>query len=155
MEWIEALRGSIVALDTGPLIYYIEEHPIFSAKSKLFFEAAERNEFLIVTSLITLIEVLIHPIREGRTDLAQQYRSILLQSPSLSVIPLDESIAEAAAQLRARYKLRTPDAIQLATAIHSGASWFLTNDIELAGIPGISVLALTQLPISPLPPPPR
>ena len=36
MEWIEALRGSIVGLDTGPLIYYIEEHATFLAKIKPF-----------------------------------------------------------------------------------------------------------------------
>jgi hypothetical protein len=48
MEWIDALRGSTVGLDTGPLIYYIEEHPAFLARIKPFFEAAERNEFRIV-----------------------------------------------------------------------------------------------------------
>ncbi len=51
MEWIEALRGSTVGLDTGPLIYYIEEHATFLAKIGPFFAAAERNEFRIVTSL--------------------------------------------------------------------------------------------------------
>ena len=79
MEWIEALRGSTVGLDTGPLIYYIEEHPPFLAKIRPFFEAAERNEFRIVTSFVTLIEVLVHPLREGRPDLAEEYRNILLQ----------------------------------------------------------------------------
>jgi hypothetical protein len=93
VEWIEALRGSTVGLDTGPLIYYIEEHPIFLAKIKPFFAAAERNEFRIVTSFVTLIEVLVHPLREGRPDLAEEYRNILLQSAALTAIPLDEGIA--------------------------------------------------------------
>ena len=79
MEWIDALRGSTVGLDTGPLIYYIKEHPAFLAKIKPFFEAAERNEFRIVTSFVTLIEVLVHPLREGRPELAGEYHSILLQ----------------------------------------------------------------------------
>jgi predicted nucleic acid-binding protein len=146
VEWIEALRGSTVGLDTGPLIYYIEEHPAFLAKIKPFFEAAQRNEFRIVTSFVTLIEVLVHPLREGRSELAEEYRSILLQSPALTAVPLDESIAEQAAELRARHNLRTPDAIQLATAIRSGASWFLTNDAQLANLSDISVLVLKQLP---------
>jgi len=145
VEWIEALGGSTVGLDTGPLIYYIEEHAAFLAKIKPFFEAAERNEFRIVTSFVTLIEVLVHPLREGRPELAEEYRNILLQSPALT-IPLDEGIAEEAAGLRARHNLRTPDAIQRATAIRSGASWFLTNDAELANLPEISVLVLKQLP---------
>jgi predicted nucleic acid-binding protein len=146
VEWIEALRGSTVGLDTGPLIYYIEEHPAFLAKIRPFFEAAERNEFRIVTSFVTLIEVLVHPLREGQPELAEEYRNILLQSPALATIPLDEGIAEDAATLRARHNLRTPDAIQLATAIRSGASWFLTNDAGLAKLPEISVLVLKQLP---------
>ncbi|SPF55292.1 conserved hypothetical protein [Candidatus Sulfopaludibacter sp. SbA4] len=45
MEWIEALSGSTVGLDTAPLAYYIEEHAALLAKTKPFFEAAERNEF--------------------------------------------------------------------------------------------------------------
>lgn len=145
MEWIEALRGSTVGLDTGPLIYYIEEHPAFLAKIKPFFEAAERNEFRVVTSYVTLIEVLVHPLREGRSELAEEYRNILLQSPALTAVSLDEGIAEESAELRARHGIRTPDAIQLATAIRSGASWFLTNDAELANLPEISVLVLKQL----------
>ena len=146
MEWIDALRGSTVGLDTGPLIYYIEEHPAFLAKIRPFFEAAERNEFRIVTSFVTLVEVLVHPLREGRPELAEEYRNILLQSPALTTIPLDEDIAEEAAGLRARHNLRTPDAIQVATAIRSGASWFLTNDAELANLSEIPVLVLKQLP---------
>jgi hypothetical protein len=40
VKWIDALRGSTVGLDTGPLIYYIEEHPAYLASIKPFFEAA-------------------------------------------------------------------------------------------------------------------
>lgn len=108
MGWVDSLRGSIVGLDTGPLIYYIEEHPIFLPRVAPFFEAADRGEFRLVTSLVTLIEVLVHPVREGRLDLAQEYRNVLLQSPNLTPVPLDSGIAEQAAVLRAQYKLRTP-----------------------------------------------
>jgi predicted nucleic acid-binding protein len=144
--WVDSLHGSTVGLDTGPLIYYIEEHPTYLARVKPFFEAADRSEFRIVTSLVTLIEVLVQPLRTGRVDLAQEYRSILLGSPSLAAIPLDEGIAEEAARLRAQYNMRTPDAIHLATAIRSGASWFLTNDAGLPSVPGISILMLDRLP---------
>ena len=99
-----------------------------------------------MTSFVTLIEVLVHPLRESRPELAEEYRDILLRSPALTAIPLDEGIAEAAAELRARHNLRTPDAIQIATAIRSGASWFLTNDAGLANLSEISVLVLKQLP---------
>jgi predicted nucleic acid-binding protein len=146
VERIEALRGSTVGLDTGPLIYYIEDEPTFIARIKPFFEAAERGEFRIVTSFVTLIEVLIHPLREGRPELADEYRDILLHSAALTAVPLNEGVAENAAQLRARHNLRMPDATQIATAIRSGASWFLTNDAGLADLPEISVLVLKRLP---------
>jgi len=146
VEWIAALRGTTVGLDTSPLIYYIEEHPAFLPKVKPFFEAAVRGDFRIVTSFITLVEVLVHPLREGRPELAEEYRNVLLQSAEITAIPLDQGIAEEAANLRARYNLRTPDAIQVATAIRSGASWFLTNDADLAAVPGISVQILQHLP---------
>ena len=126
MEWINALRGSTVGLDTGPLIYYIEENLEFLPKIKPFFEAAKRNEFRIGTSFVTLLEVLVLPLLEGRLELAREYRDILLHSPAMT-IPLDAGIAEAAAELRARHNLRTPDAVQLATAIGSKDSALRTS----------------------------
>jgi predicted nucleic acid-binding protein len=98
-----------------------------------------------VTSVVTLIEVLIHPIRSGREDLARQYRDILLHSKDLTTIPLREEIAEEAARLRAVHGLRTPDAIQLATALTSDAAFFLTNDLDLPTLPKLKVLTLDQL----------
>ena len=145
MEWIDALRGETVGLDTAPLIYFIERRPVHAAKLKPFFAAAERREFRIVTSLVTLLEVLVHPLRNGRDDLAREYRDILLRSPSLTALPLGEAIAEEAARLRAVHGVKTPDAIQLATAKAAGATWFLTNDGGLPSLPGISLLLVDRL----------
>ncbi len=148
MEWIDALRGEIVGLDTAPLIYFIERHPAHSAKLKPFFAAAERREFRMVTSLVTLLEVLVHPLRNGRDDLAREYRDILFRSPSLTALPIGEEIAEEAARLRASHGVKTPDAIQLATAKIAGATWFLTNDGNLPSLPGISLLVVDRLPVA-------
>ncbi|MEG4083105.1 PIN domain-containing protein [Microcoleus sp. POL10_C6] len=64
---------------------------------------------------------------------------------SLTVVELTPDIAETAAQLRATYNLRSPDSIQMATAIHEGASFFLTNDARLPSLPGLTVLVLEHL----------
>ena len=146
MGWVDALRGKTVGLDTAPLIYFIEQSPRRIEKLRPFFAAAGRGDFRLATSFITLVEVLVQPLRNGREDLANAYRDILLRSPALRVIPFDQQAAEEAARLRAAYNLRTPDAIQVATAIQSGASHFLTNDATLAQISGISVLVLDALP---------
>jgi predicted nucleic acid-binding protein len=65
--------------------------------------------------------------------------------PHLSVIPVTDDIAERAAFLRARYNLRTPDAIQVATALISGSPAFLTNDKSLSSIEGIDIVILDLL----------
>jgi hypothetical protein len=78
MEWLKAFRGHVVGLDTAPLIYFIEENPAYMPLVRPFFEAADRG-FQIVTSILTLTEVLVHPLRRVDPRLADQYRRILLR----------------------------------------------------------------------------
>ena len=145
MEWLNELQGKIIGLDTAPLIYFIEENPIYLEVTDVFFTAMYRGEFSVVTSVLTISEVLVYPLRAGNTILAQQYRDILFNSQGLTTIEVLPDIAENAARLRADYNLRTPDAIQMSTAIYGGASFFLTNDIRLPSLPGLTVLVLNQL----------
>lgn len=145
MEWVTALRGQVVGLDTTPLIYFIEENPAYLPTVRPFFEAVDRGEFTIVTSIVTLLEVLVHPFRRGNTQLAQRYRGILLNARGLTTFPLSQDIAEEAARLRAGHNLRTPDAIQMATAIYNGASFFLTNDARLPSLPDLRILLADDL----------
>jgi len=84
-------------------------------------------------------------MRRGDRDLADSYRHILLHAKHVAMVPVSESIADQAAQLRARHSLRTPDAIHLATAISSGASFFLTNDARLPDVASLKILVLNQL----------
>lgn len=145
MGWIDSLRGKVVGFDTMPLIYYIEENPLYLEIVDLFFDAVEDGEFTVVTSIVTLLEVLVHPIRNGNTKLAQKYRDLLFHSEGLKTISLSQEIAEEAARLRAISKIRTPDSIQMATAIKSNASFFLTNDIHLPSLPNLQMLKLNDL----------
>ena len=145
MEWLEELRGAVVGLDTAPLIYFIEENPAYLPLVRPFFEAVDRGELRVVTSVLTLTEVLVHPMRRGDHDLADQYRRILLHANQITTVQVSEGVAEEAGQLRARHNLRTPDAIQLATAIRSGASSFLTNDGRLPKLAPLNILVLNEL----------
>ena len=146
MGWLTALQGRLVGLDTTPLIYFIEEHPTYLDKVRRFFSAMDRGEFTAITSTVTLLEVLVHPLRLRDDTLVQQYRSILLNARGLTTVPLSHDIAEEAARLRAAYSIRTPDAIQLATALRAGASHFLTNDARLPVLPALEMLILDDLP---------
>jgi predicted nucleic acid-binding protein len=145
MEWIAQLQGYVVGLDSAPLIYFIEQNPTYLEMMRLFFRALNQGEFRVVTSVVSLPEVLVYPLRQGNITLAQQYRDILFNSEGLTTVQVSEDIAEAAAQLRAVHNLRTPDAIQMATAIHEGASFFLTNDARLPSLEGLEVLVLEEL----------
>ena len=147
MEWIAQLQGKVVGLDTAPLIYFMEQNPNYLEMMRLFFRSFDRGDFRMVASTVTLVEVLVHPLRQGNTILAQEYREILLNQESLTVVELTPDIAETAAQLSATYNLRSPDAIQMATAIREGASFFLTNDARLPSLPGLTVLVLDNLRI--------
>ena len=111
MEWLMQLQGQVVGLDTAPLIYLIEQNQVYLGLVRAFFGAVSRGEFQVVTSTLTLTEVLVHPLRSGNVELAGQYRDILLDQENLITVPISLEIAEVAAQLRARQNLRTRDAI--------------------------------------------
>lgn len=145
MEWLAQLQGHVVGLDTAPLIYLIEQNETYLRNVRAFFQAMSQGEFQVVTSTLTLTEVLVHPLRSGRLELAHQYREILLDQANLSIVPVSVAIAEVASELRATRNLRTPDAIQIATAIQENATFFLTNDVRLTAVPDVTVLVLDNL----------
>ena len=123
MEWLKRLSGKVVAVDTSPLIYFIEANATYLPTVQVFFEAADRGEFRLVTSAISLTEVLVHPFRSLDLALAGRYKDILLRSGRIVMYPVSVSVAELAAQLRAAHGLKTPDAIQIATGKEYGASF--------------------------------
>ncbi|MDY6844694.1 MAG: PIN domain-containing protein [Thermodesulfobacteriota bacterium] len=144
MEWINDLQGKTVGLDTAPLIYFIEENAVYIEAVRLFFEAMDKGNFAVITSTVTLLEVLVHPLRSNNKELAAEYRDILLNS-RLMTLEVSNAIAEQAAQLRAAHNIRTPDAIQISAALEAGATHFFTNDIRLPEIPAIQIISLDTL----------
>jgi predicted nucleic acid-binding protein len=104
----------------------------------------DKGNFTVVTSTVTLLEVLVHPLRSNNKELAAEYRDILLNS-RLMTLEISNAIAEQAARLRATHKIRTPDAIQLSAALEAGITHFFTNDIRLPEIPSIQILSLDAL----------
>ena len=145
MGWVDDLRGKTIALDTSPFIFFIEKHATYADVLRPFFQAVDRGESQILTSAVTLLEVLVHPIRHGDEALAHQYNDILLTSDNISTIPVTPSTAQTAAELRAEHDLKTPDAIHLATALDHNAAAFLTNDRDFPQIDRIEILKLRDL----------
>ncbi len=135
--WGNLPQGAVVVVDSAPLIYVLDEHPQFATQFVGLFEAAEAGDLQLAISTITLAEVLAGPYKAGQTLLAKRYERALLQ---YIVIPVSASIAVLAAQLRSRYRLKLPDAMQLATALDAGSSAFVTHDIDFSAVEGILIL---------------
>ena len=89
---------------------------------------AEKQSTVLVTSAITLLEILVHPYQRKDLNLVRGYYGYLTRLPLLRLVPVTPNIADRAAELRAIYGFKTPDAIQLATAVIEEATLFLTAD---------------------------
>lgn len=144
MGLIDDVLPGPVALDTAIFIYFIEEDQRFLHLVKPVFEAIEDGRLQAATSTLSLLEVLVVPYRAGNLPLAERYESLLTRSRGLRVIDLERPILKAAAQIRARINLKTPDSIQLAAAMSAHCSTFLTNDRKLPLVPGLRVLQLRK-----------
>lgn len=123
------LRGHIhLALDTSIFIYFVEEHPRYHALCEPIFQSIESGKIRATTSTLSLLEIQVQPYRQQREDLVLKFFALLTTYPHLNWYGLSLDVADRAASLRAEYGLKTPDAIQMATAVCSGASGFLCND---------------------------
>jgi len=133
-----------VGVDTSIFIYFIEEHPQFLPLLLPLFRKVNEGGKELVTSALTLLEVLVVPYRSGDHLLAQRYEALLTQSRGVRVTEISRDNLRAAAQLRASTGVKTPDALQLVAALAARCATFLTNDRALPTIPGLRILQLTS-----------
>jgi predicted nucleic acid-binding protein len=138
-------RHRRIGLDTSVFIYHLEANAAYAHLAGEVFTWLEGPPHAAVTSTITMTELLVHPYRLGNEPLVNQYFSLLSLFPNLEWVPPDLAIADTAAQLRAQHRLRTPDALQLATAVRRRATGFLTNDGELTRVTAVEVVTLQEL----------
>ncbi len=133
-----------IFIDTAPLIYLIEGEENFAAcveKQLRQWVIAGEN---LATSTLTLLELLVAPIKQEDKHLVQKYRALLQDILSEPLIPLSEAISEMAAQIRGATGFKTPDSIQLATALYAGADIFYTNDKRLSKFSDIKILIIEK-----------
>lgn len=149
MGLVDELHGLRVCIDTAPIIYFIEKNTKYLNILRPVFVEIDSGNIEAITSTITLLEVLVHPLRIGNESLAEKYREILLYSEGLTTFEIFHEVSEMAAKLRSTYLMKTPDAIQIATGVFYGASRFLTNDPNLKKISEVKVLVLDDFLIKP------
>lgn len=137
------LRGHQgIALDTSVFIYQLEANPRYITLADAVFSWLERAKHEAVTSTITMTELLVPSYRDKDEHQVDEFYGLLSTYPNLRWIPPDLETADLAARLRADYRLRTPDAVQAATAIQSHATGFVTNDPVFARIPEFKTAVL-------------
>ena len=146
MKLDDALKGiTLIALDTAPLIYFVERHLEYAERMRSIIRRIDSGQIMSFSSVITLTEVLTLPKRVGNRSLEREYSELLLNSRNFSLVDVNPEIAENAAELRARYNLRTPDALQIASAIVTGCQAFITNDTVFKRVNELSILVLSEL----------
>src|ERR1700722_664269 len=139
---------SKVFFDTNLFIYMFEGlEPYRSRVLEIRKRMIDRGD-QIVTSAMTLGEVLVKPTKLGQTSLIDEYDRAIRSTAR--VISFDASVSWRYASLRATHALRNADAIQLACAAHFGVDLFITNDRQLQNldVPGIGFIAsLDRVPL--------
>lgn len=138
-------RHRVLGVDTMVFIYHLQEHPRYVSATRVILDAWEKGSHRGVTSVISLAEVLVKPLRDGNAEAAEDYRRLLTTFPNLRLLDVSRGIAEAAARLRAAHGLPMPDMIQAATAVTAGATGFISNDPGFKPIQGLEVLILDDV----------
>ena len=125
-----AVKDSKVFLDTSPLIYLLDNDANFGERTKKILAALSEQEAALVTSVITCTEYLVVPYRNGNRPRIEAFWALVADYP-IVLYPITQQVASKAAEIRAHYRFKTMDSLQLAVACLEGCSMFLTNDKQL------------------------
>ncbi len=128
---------ALLLVDSAPVIYILERHPMFGPYFQPLFEAHAAGKLRFAVTTVTIAEVLTGAFKARKNDLARRYRIVL---ESWRVIPLDVDIAESAARFRAETGMRLPDAIQLASAVAINAFALVTHDRDFSAVRGLRII---------------
>lgn len=134
-----------VLIDTSVWIYHFEQNPKLASAAGRVIENLEAGKFRGIASELTLLELTVRPLQLGRQDVADDYEVLLGYFPNLELQPISREVLLEAAGLRARYRLRTPDAIQIATGLRYGATLAVTNDDAWRNLPLLDTVMLSDL----------
>ncbi|MGP8261200.1 MAG: type II toxin-antitoxin system VapC family toxin [Acidobacteriaceae bacterium] len=140
---------SKVFLDTNIFIYLIEDRGVWAKRARELVDRLTVRRDQVLTSTLTLGEVLTQPLARGETRLADQYESAL-NSPGVTILDFDRVAARVYARVRQDKTIKAPDAIQLAVASAARCDLFVTNDDRLSRkvVDGIHfIAALERVPI--------
>jgi predicted nucleic acid-binding protein len=137
-------KFGVVGIDSGVLIYHLEDTKPYSDLTEGAFAEIAVGALRAVVSTVSATEVLVKPFLEGNADVIAAFERFILSLPNTALVAPDYETSKDAARLRARYALRTPDALLVATARRQAAKAFVTNDAKLKKLrgEGLNVIVL-------------
>lgn len=133
-----------VYLDANGFIYSIERIDPYRAALDMLWQAVSIGQVSVVTSELTLLEVLVKPLKIGDTTVAETFRTVLRRTPEVQMLPITQIVLERAANLRATVGLKTPDALHAATALLNDCALFVTNDSAFRRAVGLNIAVLHE-----------
>jgi predicted nucleic acid-binding protein len=134
-------------LDASAIIYSIEGVPEFREAALRWIEAAEAAETgALITSRLSRLECRVRPLREGNAERLAHYEGFFSRA-DLLLVDVSAAVLEHATELRARYSVRSPDAIHLASALSERADVFVTGDRQLRRCAEIKVELVNEPPV--------
>lgn len=120
--------GLKIFLDTNIVIYFVEKHRLFSGTIELLLNGLNAADETCVSPLVRM-ECLVMPLRTRDVVLQNLYEQFFAAQ---TLLPLPVEIFDRAAHVRADFpKVKTPDALHIATALHYNCDEFWTNDNRL------------------------
>lgn len=122
--------GAALVLDTSVVLAYLDGDELVSPAAVLVIDEFVRGgRNLAFLSAVTVTETLVRPIAAGEAAVAIG-EGFLRHFPNLAIVPVDYDVAREAARIRAETKLRTPDALVIATASTMGQALVVANDAQ-------------------------
>jgi predicted nucleic acid-binding protein len=113
-------------LDSCVVIYAVEDHPQWGEQSKAAITHGPDTRSAI--SPLVKLECLVGPFKHGDQVLAERFRRAF---DNFDTLDMPEAAYLRASELRARFGLKTPDALHLACAQHHRCDALWTNDGRL------------------------
>jgi predicted nucleic acid-binding protein len=138
-------RNDRVALHTSVFVYQLEANPKYQALTSAVFSWLEKPGHFGVTSTITMTELLVKPYRHKDERRVDNCFALFSRFPNLEWVAPNLDISDAAARIRADWRLTTPDAIEAATALYCGTAGFLSNHHVYHRLPKLHALVLDDL----------
>lgn len=131
----------ILFLDANIIIYRVEAVEPFNQQLLATVQelVVKHPHSGFAVSRLSMMECLVKPLHDQNNADIDRYRSFF-SSTGLQFIEISALVIETATILRARHGLRTPDAIQAASALSiKGPVTFLTGDKQFKKVPGLHV----------------